>query len=69
MDLKNEIKSLIAKQGLTLKSVCQAIEQKSNKKFSPNNITNKFKRGTIKYKEVKDILEVLDYHIEFVENK
>lgn len=69
MDLKNEIKSLIAKQGLTLKNVCQAIEQKSNKKFSPNNITNKFKRGTIKYKEVNDILEVLDYHIEFVKNK
>lgn len=69
MDIKNELKSIIAKKASTLKSVCEAIEQKNNKKICPNNITNKLRRKTIKFTEVQDILEVLDYHIEFVENK
>lgn len=38
-------------------------------KISPNNITNKLRRGTIKFDEVQDILCVLGYHIEFIEDK
>ncbi len=69
MDVRNEIKSIIAKKAKTLKSVCEAMEQKSNEKVCPNNITNKLRRKTIKFTEVQDILEILDYHIEFIENK
>lgn len=69
MDVKNEIKSLIAKKARTLKDVCFCLEQIKNEKVCPNNITNKFRRKTIKFEEVQDILSVLGYHIEFVENK
>lgn len=68
MDVKNEIKSIIAKKALTLKQVCEILENSKNEKISPNNITNKFRRKTIKFSEVQDILEVLNYHIEFKEN-
>lgn len=68
MDLRNEIKSLIAKKGQTIKSVCETLELQSNTKISPNNITNKLRRGTIKFDEVEAIISVLGYHIEFVEN-
>ena len=68
MDVRSEIKSIIAKRALTLKQVCEVLEKKNNEKISPNNITNKFRRNTIKFSEVQDILEVLDYHIEFKEN-
>jgi len=69
MDIRNEIKSIIAKKGSTLKKVCDNLEQIKNEKYSPNNITNKLRRKTIKFDEVQDILSVLNYHIEFVENK
>lgn len=69
MDVRNEIKSLIAKRASTLKQVCAVIESSTNKSISPNNITNKLRRKTIKFVEVQEILDVLGYHIEFVENK
>lgn len=69
MDVRNELKSIIAKKASTLKKVCTDIESKNNQKISPNNITNKLRRKTIKFEEVQEILDVLGYHIEFVENK
>lgn len=69
MDVRSEIKSIIAKKASTLKKVCGLIEQTKKQKVIPNNITNKLRRKTIKFDEVQDILAVLGYHIEFVENE
>ena len=69
MDVRNEIKSLIAKKAFTLKKVCDILENAKKEKISPNNITNKLRRKTIKFVEVEQILDVLGYHIEFVENQ
>ncbi len=68
MDVRSELKSIIAKKASTLKKVCEDIERKKNYKILPNNITNKLRRKTIKFEEVQEILEILGYHIEFVEN-
>lgn len=68
MDVKNEIKSLIAKKATTLKKVCADISTVKNIKIQPNNLSNKFKRKTIKFSEVEYILDILGYHIEFVPN-
>lgn len=69
MDVRSELKSLIAKKASTLKQVCEVVELTKKQKFVPNNITNKLRRKTIKFEEVQEILDVLGYHIEFVENK
>ncbi len=69
MDIRNELKSLIAKNGTTLKKVCECLTQTTGKNYIGNNITNKLRRKTIKFEEVQEILTVLDYHIEFVRNK
>ncbi len=69
MDVKSEIKSIIAKRAKTLKEVCSEIEQKHGICIKPNNISNKFRRKTIKFDEIEKILDILDYHIEFVQNK
>ena len=68
MDIRNELKSLIAKNGTTLKKICEEMSLKSGKLVIGNNITNKLRRKTIKFEEVEEILEVLDYHIEFIKN-
>ena len=69
MDIRNELKSLIAKNGTTLKKICAQMSEKYDKNIAGNNITNKLRRKTIKFEEVEQILEALDYHIEFVRNK
>ena len=48
--------------------MCEDIERTKNYKILPNNITNKLRRKTIKFEEVQEILDILGYHIEFVEN-
>lgn len=67
MDIKNEIKSLIAKKGMTLKQVCQILSEKTGKPYSGNNITNKLRRKTIKFEEAQAILEILGYKLEYKE--
>jgi DNA-binding transcriptional regulator GbsR (MarR family) len=69
MEVRNELKSLIAKNATTLKRVCEILTTKKGKSYIGNNITNKLRRKTIKFEEVQDILEVLGYHIEFIKNK
>ena len=69
MDIRFELKSLIAKNGTTLKQICEELSKSKGKNIIGNNITNKLRRNTIKFEEVLDILDVLDYHVEFVRNK
>lgn len=68
MDIRNELKSLIAKNGTTLKKICEKLTIATGKSYIGNNITNKLRRKTIKFEEVQEILDVMDYHIEFVRN-
>lgn len=69
MDIRNEIKYLIAKKGKTLKDVCENISKNTgNPKFNSNNVSTKFSRKTIRYEELELILSEIGYHIEFVED-
>ena len=69
MNIRNELKSLIAQNGTTLKHVCAVLTERTGKSVIGNNITNKIRRNTIKFEEVEQILDVLGYHIEFVRNE
>lgn len=63
------IKNFRESTKLSQEKFCEILGHRKNEQVSPNNITNKLRRKTIKFEEVQDILDVLDYHIEFVENK
>lgn len=69
MDIRNELKSLIAKNGTTLKKICEKLSETTGKNYIGNNITNKLRRKTIKFEEVAEILDIMNYHIEFVRNE
>lgn len=70
MDIRCEIKYLIAKKGRSLKDVCESISKRTNNaKFTRNNISTKFSRKTIRCEELELILSEIGYHIEFVEDK
>lgn len=63
MNIKEEIKVIIARRGTTLKRVCEILSEKTGKYYSYNNISNKLHRNTIKYNEVQLIFEILDYKL------
>ena len=61
MEVKSEIKGLIYSAGFTLSEVADALGH-----TSVQNLSQKITRGTLKYSELKEILDVLGYKNEFV---
>lgn len=65
MPLKEDLKSLIIKSGWTMTQVVEAINKKHNKDTTVQNFSSKLIRGTLKYSEVEEILELIGYKIEW----
>ncbi len=65
MNIKGEIRSHIAFKNKSLKELVELINARFNKAETVANLSNKLSRGTIKYREAKEIAEVLDYEIKW----
>lgn len=67
-DLRNEIKSYIAKSGWTLTDIIKELNKNrpEAEQTTTQNISNKLTRGTIKYSEVKEIADIIGYKIEWL---
>lgn len=63
--VRNEIKSYIAASGWTLVDIVEKMNESrlEEEKTTPQNISNKLTRGTIKYSEVKEIAEIIGFKI------
>lgn len=57
-NIRNEIKSYIAKSGMTLKEIVDEYN-KTHQPTTTQNISNKLSRGTLKYQEALDIAEII----------
>ena len=66
-DIKNEIKSYIAKSGWTLTNIVKEMNKARSgaEQTTTQNISNKLTRGTIKYSECKEIAEIIGFSIEW----
>lgn len=64
-DIRNEIKSYIAASGWTITDIVKALNEKYDTNTTPQNLSNKLSRGTIKYDECKQIAEIIGYKIEW----
>ncbi len=64
-DIRNEIKSYIAASGWTITDIVKIMNEKYGTDTTPQNLSNKLSRGTIKYDEVKQIAEIINYKIEW----
>ena len=63
MDVKNEIKSYIVREGLTMKGVLYKLYLKYGWSRSASNFSDKLTRGSIQYREVKELADVLGYEL------
>lgn len=69
MSIYEELKSTLAYEATTMTRVAELLRQKKNRNLTMNNLSRKLRSKTIKYEEVRDILDVLDYDIRFVRRK
>ena len=69
MDVKvgNEIRSYIALSGWTLQKIVAAMNEKRtpDDQTTPQNISNKLSRGTLKYSEAREIADVIGFNIKW----
>lgn len=65
MTIREDIKILLLKENMTLVDLARDLSLKFNKKITANSISQKLLRKTIQYEDVKDILDCLDYDIDF----
>lgn len=70
MNIRNEIKAYIAASGWTLSDIVKEMNKSrsADEQTTPQNISNKLTRGTIKYSECKEIAEIIGYTIDWKKN-
>lgn len=65
MTIRDDIKILLFKEGLTLVEIARDLSLKRGKKVTADSISQKLRKNTMKFEEVKEILDCLDYDINF----
>lgn len=66
--VKEQIKTLLAQEGIKLKELAMMIETKTGKKCSANSLSQKLSRETLTYNEVVLIADLLNYEIKYEKN-
>jgi len=71
INIRNEVKSYIAKSGYTLTYIVEKMNESrdAENKTTTQNISNKLSRGTIKYSEIKEIAKIINYKIEWIKDE
>ncbi|MEG0892175.1 MAG: LLM class flavin-dependent oxidoreductase [Oscillospiraceae bacterium] len=64
-NIRNEIKSYIAASGWSLVDIVAKMNESrsADEQTTPQNISNKLTRGTIKYSEVKEIAKIIGFSL------
>lgn len=69
MEIINEIKSLAAEKGVTLKYIAEQLSITLNKNYSADNLSQKLRTNRIRYSEIKLILDILGKEIVIKDKK
>lgn len=69
MSIYEELKSTLAMEATTMTKVAELLKVKKDRNLTMNNLSRKLRSKTIKFEEVRDILDVIDYDIVFVKRK
>ena len=63
MDLRNEIKSYIVREGMTMSGLLGKLSMSHGWSSSRSNFSGKLKRATLRYTEAVDIADALGFDI------
>lgn len=65
MTVREDLKILTIKENITLTAVAKILSEKLNKNISADNLSQKLRKGTLRYNDVKIIADALGYEIKF----
>ena len=63
MTVREDIKSLLAKESYTITDMAKELTTRSGKKYTVKTLSQKLTNGTLRYDEYKKIVEILGYKI------
>lgn len=65
LKVKEQVKALLAQEDIKLKDLAKILSEKTFKKYSPDSLSQKLRRGSLSYNEVLIIANLLGYSIKF----
>ena len=63
MEIRNEIKSYIVREGYTLSEVVERLADEYGWSTSVPNLSGKLRRGSLRYREAVELADVLGYDL------
>lgn len=63
MNVKNEVKSYLMREGVTMQDILKRLEKQYGWSKSISNLSGKLQRETLRYREALEIADVLGYEI------
>ena len=63
MNVKNEIKNIIVRSGMTMQQVVELLSDEYGWSDSISNFSNKLRRGSQRYREAIQIADVMGYDL------
>lgn len=69
MDIRNEIKAYIVREGVTMSEVVDRLVYEYDWSSSVPNLSGKLRRESLRYKEAKELADVLGYDLIWVKRK
>ena len=69
MDIRNELKSYIVKEGMTMRERVDMLSYEYGWSDSVPNFSGKLSRGSLRYSEAVEMADVMGYDIVWVKRK
>lgn len=63
MDIRNDIKYILSKEGITLTKMAELLSKKTGKHYTVNGLSGKLLRESITLKETLEIFEIIGYKL------
>ncbi len=68
-ELRNQVKSMIVARGYTMDKLAEELNARYGTKESKANLSNKLKRGSLRYIDMERICDVLGYYIDIKQHR
>ena len=63
MGSKQEVKTIIAREGLTVEKLAKLLTEKTGKRYTQQSLQHKISLSSLRYDEVELIAEIFNYKI------
>ena len=69
MDIKKEVKVIVAREGTTLTAVASRLYKTKSSRNALNLLSQKLRNNTVKFNEINDILDFLGYELKILKKQ